>query len=364
MATKRQKTEVGIFLATAVALLTVVLLVLSGVRRKHLDSYHLEFEENIAGLTEGSKVTYRGVPVGKILDLVVTPENRVGITVGIDPMKVRLREGVRGRYSMVSIFGPYVVDLSGGGDSSAPLLPPGSAIPVQTSLLAGLEETVAETVPFTLQRANKLMARLEGLLSKVKPEDIPAILRQAEQAVASANKAIEDFRQRMNAIASSLDKAIASTRAEAEKLSGKTAASLEKFQQASDKAAKLIDTLQAALDENRKPLAESLKRLDAALTKVNKELEGLELAATSASVRKAADKMAQAADSFTTTTQGLGTAAKTVSRSREDVRSTLENIQRSITSTFAELDRTLRSARDLLDTLERDPSAILRGKRD
>jgi len=357
LATKRQKVEVGIFLATAVAILTLVLLVVSGLRRKHLDRYHLEFEENIAGLSEGSKVTYRGVPVGKILDLVVTPQNRVGITIGIDPAKVTLREGVRGRYSLVSIFGPYVIDLTGGGARGAPLLAPGSTIPVQTSLLAGLEETFAETVPFALQRATKLIERIDSVLATVKPEDAPAVLRRADEVLANANRAIDEVRAEAGRIAASVDATVLATRSEVQKLGARAAASLEQIQEAGERGTRLIDTLQATLEESRQPLADSLKRLDEALAKANKELEGLELAATSAQLREASKKVGDAADS-------LGTSARTVAQSREDLRRTLENIERALVASSRELDRALRSAHDLFDALERDPSAVFRGRRD
>jgi len=360
VATKRQKTEVGIFLVASAAILGGLLLVLGGFQRQRLDHYYVEFEESIPGLTEGSRVTYRGVTVGKVLDLRVTPENRVGVTLGINPAKVTLRRGVRARYSLLSIFGPYVVDLTGGTDPEAPALEPGSFIPVQPSLMAGLEETFADTVPLTLQRATKLIERLDTALSKVEPEDLPAIFHSAEEALASTKKAIEELRTRTTRIADSLDKAIASAKAELEHTASSVAKAAEGLDKATAETAaraqKLLDTVQATIEENRKPLADTIKRLDDTLARINRQLEGLDLAATAKAIREAAKNVGKGA-------ADVGQAAKTIAAGRDDVRRSLANVERDLRRTLGELDDVLRSARELLDTLERDPSALIRGKR-
>lgn len=360
MATKRQKLEVGIFLTSALAILAIIVAVLTGLSRRRLDYYYVEFEESVAGLSEGSRVTYRGVSVGKVLDLRVTPQNKVGVTLGVDPTKVTLREGVRARYSLLSIFGPYVIDLSGGTDREAPNLEPGSFIPVQPSLMAGLEETFADTVPLTLQRAGKLIERLDLALSKVKPEDIPALLHRAEELLASADKTVGEVRARSSELAASLDRAVQSAQTQLETTAGKAAGAIEKLQQATESTAagatKLLDALHAAVEENRKPLADALRRLDDTLARANKQLDGLDLPATAKAVRDAADNVGKGAEA-------VGASVKSLATAREDLRRSLASIERDLVRSLEELHHVLRSARDLLDTLERDPAALLRGKR-
>ncbi|MBM4036105.1 MAG: MCE family protein [Planctomycetes bacterium] len=361
MATKRQKFEVGVFLTAVIVIIAVVVLTLTGFRRQRLDRYYIEFEETIAGLAEGSRVSYRGVTVGKVLDLRVTPANKVGVTIGVDPTKVTLRRGVKARYSLLSLFGPYVIDLSGGTDVEAPLLRPDEdVIPVRASVMADLEETLADTVPLALTRVTELIKRLDTVLSKVKPEDIPNLFRRAEEVLASAKGAVEDIRARGGELAASLDKALRSTQAEAEKAIAKAAGAADKLQAATDatadRAGKLLDAARAAIEENRKPLADVLKRLNEALAKADKQLDGLELAATTKSIREAADKLGKGAEA-------VGESAKTLAAARDDVRRSLTSIERDLVRTLDDLDQALRSARDLLDTLERDPSAIFRGRR-
>ncbi|HUT32734.1 MAG TPA: MlaD family protein [Planctomycetota bacterium] len=360
MATKRQKTEVGVFLVGVLVILAAVVVTLTGVNRKRLDRYYVEFEETIAGLTEGSRVSYRGVTVGKVLDLRVTAENRVGVTLGIDPTKVTVRQGVKARYSLLSLFGPYVVDLSGGTDRDAPVLEPGAFIPVRPSVMADLEETLADSVPLALQRLTRLVERLDTVFSRIKPDDLPGLFRRAEDLFASADKVVEGLQARTAEIAASLDKAIRAAQADVEKALGKAGGAAMRLQQATDAAAaraeKLLDTVQATLDENRKPLGDALKRFDATLTQVQRQLDGLDLAATTKSIREAADKLGKGADS-------VGSSVKTLAVARDDVRRSLTSVERDLTRVLDDLDQALRAARDLLDTLERDPSAILRGRR-
>jgi len=358
VATSRQKIQVGVFLAASAALLVVVLLYVAGVRRRVLEPYYAEFEENMAGISEGSEVTYRGVSVGKVLDLVVTPENRVGVTLGIDPVKVTVRQGVRARYSIQSIFGPYVIDLSGGPVNGL-RLEPGSTIPVKPSLLTGLEETVAETVPLALQRAANLMTTIDKALASVKPEDVAAAVRHADAVLVNTNKAVDDFRTRLDQVAAELDKAVRLTQTEVQQTSLKTAASLDKIQESTEavagRASRLLDTLQATVDENRPPLSDSLRRLDQALAQANEQLKTLDLPAAADSLRRGGDKVGKAADE-------IGAAATAISQARGDLGRSVASIERDLSRTLEQLDRTLRSARDLLDYLERHPSALLRGK--
>jgi hypothetical protein len=51
-----------------------------------------------------------------------------------------------------------------------------------------------------------------------------------------------------------------------------------------------------------------------------------------------------------------------MARSRDDLRLTLENVERSLVRTLDEVGRAAESARRLLDYLERDPAALIRGK--
>jgi len=373
VATKRQKVEVGIFLMSAGTLLAIALLVLAGVRHKELDSYYIEFEESAAGLTEGSKVTYRGVPVGKIVDLRVTADNRVGVTLGVDPAKVTLRQGVFAQLNMETLFSPVVVNLVGGEDKSKPAIEPGSTIPVKPSLIADLEKGVPGAVdrvnslleglnrllgqvkpddlPTLLHDVDTLIQRTDRAVAKLQPDDIPRLVKRLDDLVESANRSVADVHAQADKIAQSVDAAVRSAQAEIEKISTKANSAIDRLHATIEKTADLVKAAEAAIQENRPAIASSIKHAEAILAKAR----DLDLAATDKSVRQAAGQIGKAAED-------VGVAAKGLAVSRQDLRRSVDSVERAIQRSLDELNETLRSVRDLVDYLQRDPAALLRGK--
>ena len=365
MATKRQKIEVGVFLSSAVTLLVAALLVLAGWPRRHQDYYYLEFNESTAGLSEGSKVTYNGVPVGKITDLVVTRDNRVGITIGVDPSKVTLHEGVKAKQVMETLFGPTVIDLFGGDDSTKPFLEPGCRIPVRGSLMAGIEQDVpgalgdvrvlinslsnvfskvkSDDVPNLLHDADTLAKRTDRLLSKVQPEDLQQVVRRLDHLLLTANTTLLEVRGQTRKLGSSLDGTLQSARTEIQATSQQAKETLKKVQDAAAKAETFLGTAQAAIQENRTAIDTALKDFSILTDKAAKTFARLDLPGLEKSLRGSADSVSKAALAVDRAVGGL---------------------ERPLVRALDELDLTLRAARSLFDTIERDPSALIHGKRE
>jgi hypothetical protein len=90
--------------------------------------------------------------------------------------------------------------------------------------------------------------------------------------------------------------------------------------------------------------------------KLDKQLAGLDVPGTVKGFEETVRKVGTAAE-------GVSEAAASVAQGRKELARSFESAERSIVRTLEELEQALRSARALLDTLERDPSAVLRGKR-
>jgi phospholipid/cholesterol/gamma-HCH transport system substrate-binding protein len=367
VATKRQKVQVGVFLTAAGVLLGAVLFALAGYGRQNLVSYCIEFHENISGLTEGSKVTYQGVPVGKILQLNVTHDNRVIVVVGVDADKVILREGVRAKYSMETLFGPFVIDLFGGGDKDAPVLQAGATIEVQPSLMADIERKV----PDTLSRLNVLIDHVSRLLSEVKPRDIPGLLQRIDGILASADTAVQDLNREARGVLAALQAAVVAAQTAIERVGEKAGSTLGEVAKATNEAARFFTTFEATVAENRQAIAAAIQRLDALLAAIEPQVAGLDLVATEKSLRETIEAIGRVANSLGETAatvgkaaESLATAAHSAAGAGTELRRSFTNIERSLERSLEELDRTLRAARRLLDLLERDPAALLRGKGD
>jgi len=378
VATKRQKVEVGIFLVVAGAILVAVLVALMGIHRTTLTTYHIEFRENVAGLAEGSRVTYQGVPVGKITGVVITDDNRIRVAVGVDAHTIRLRKDVQAKLTMESVFGPIAIDLFyPAADTQQPLLAPGALIPVESSLREHIEQDIPKTleklvsvmtridatlaaiepedVATTIDSLSSVIAQLDAALAKVKPADVKKAVERFDTLLKSTDATLAELRKQTGAIATSLQDLTKQVGTDLTATRGRIGKSLDQFATATDETVKLVKSVHRVVEQNRETVAASLTHLKAVLAKADKQLGGLDLPRSEKALRAAADKVGSAATS-------IGDAAKTMSRGRDDLRRSLDNVERSVTRTLDELERTLRSARRLIDYLERDPAALIRGK--
>jgi phospholipid/cholesterol/gamma-HCH transport system substrate-binding protein len=384
VATRRQKIEVGVFLTVAIAIAVAVLAALIGVGRTELVTYRVEFQENVAGLTEGSKVTYQGVPVGKVTNVRITEDNVISIRIGIDPDKVKLRKDVQAMLTMETVFGPVAIDLYYPADRHQDPLPPGSFIPSESSL----RERIQTDIPRTLEKLAVVMTRLDqtlaaveprrvaetvdslssvvqqfdATLSRIRPADVERILGDVDKVLKSTDAGLTELRGDIDKLATALQDAVKTGSGELTQTTRNINQSLERLNKAVDQTSQLVQSVNQVVEKNRKTVASSLQHIDSVLAKADKQLDGMDLPAAEKSFRDAAGSVDKAADSVDKAADGLRDAAQTVAQSRQDLRRSLDNVERSVTRTLDELERTLASARRLIDVLERDPSALIRGK--
>ena len=178
-------------------------------------AYAVVFNEPVTGLSEGSSVQYNGIAVGTVQSLQLSPDDprQVVARLRIDA-RAPVKSDTQARLSMTSLTGPPIIQLTG-GSPDAPRL-------VDTTTR---EVPIIPTAPSALQNiadtANRLVERLDGLLSEENitsientlanlenataafgegREDIAALLRSARQAseqlertLANANSTIEGF---------------------------------------------------------------------------------------------------------------------------------------------------------------------------
>ncbi len=370
MATRRQKIEVGAFLAAASALVVVVLLALMGVRRSPTVSYRIEFQGNVAGLAEGSKVTYQGVPVGQVTDIVITEDNVICAKIDIEPRKFRARKDLQAKLTMESVFGPIAIDLHYPGDHHQDPLPPGALIPAATSLrerietdiprtleklaivMARLDNTLAAIEPKrvaqTIENLGSAVERFDATLAKIKPEDVETLVRDIDHLLKSTDQALGELRGQTKQLTTTLQDAVKQGSTDVAATSRKIGESLDKLKEATERTTSLVESVHKVVQENRESVTVSMTRLRSILDKADKQFATMDLPAAEKDFRDAANKVSGAAD--------------TIARSRDDLRRSLDNVERSVTRTLDELERTLGSARRLIDYLERDPSSIIRGK--
>ncbi len=177
METRANYVLIGAFtLAAAAFMLLFGLWAAKYTSAKDWRLYDVVFDEAVTGLTEGGSVQYNGISVGTVDDLRLDPD---------DPRKVIARVKLRAatpvktdthaKLSFTGLTGTAFIQLTG-GSPEAPLLASenGDDVPVIETEASALQN-IAET-------ANKLVTRLDKVLSEKNIENIEKTLAHLESA--------------------------------------------------------------------------------------------------------------------------------------------------------------------------------------
>ena len=128
-------------------------------------AYRIYFEGSVTGLQEGSQVQYRGIPVGRIVEIGIDPENveRVRAIAEID-QDTPITKDTIATLELQGITGIAYVQLLGGTRDSAPLTAEEDEMPVIAARRSTLEQ-VFESTPELLEQAVHVADRLSIFLS-------------------------------------------------------------------------------------------------------------------------------------------------------------------------------------------------------
>jgi len=147
--------------------------------------YRIEFDGSVGGLSVGSPVRYRGVPVGSVTGIRIDADNVEKIRVDLDvDAAVPIKADMYATLESQGLTGVGFIQIQG-GSRDAPLLPAATAgqppkIPSRASRL----EKVFQSAPEIAGQLVALTARLQGFLSEENQNAVSDILRNL--AVVSA----------------------------------------------------------------------------------------------------------------------------------------------------------------------------------
>jgi phospholipid/cholesterol/gamma-HCH transport system substrate-binding protein len=157
-----------------------VWLVRSDVDRQ-VQRYEIMFPGSVSGLQEGSQVRYRGIPVGRVADIRIDPDNVEAVLVEAEIERgTPIRQDTEAMLEMQGITGIAYVQLRGGSQAS-PSLEPGTdgALPRITGRRSALER-VFESTPELLARALAVLERASLLFEDQNLEALAGTLRNVE----------------------------------------------------------------------------------------------------------------------------------------------------------------------------------------
>lgn len=246
METKANFVLIGAFtLVVTVFLLLFALWAAKYSSEKDWVRYAVVFEEPVTGLSEGSAVLYNGISVGTIDSLRLAPDDprRVLATLRIQA-STPIKTDTRARISMPSLTSLPIIQLTGGSPGARRLTDVDqSELPVIQTEASALQN-IADT-------ANKLVTRLDQLLSEENVQRISDSLANIEAATGAVGGQREDLRA-----------IIVSARRSSEQLE-KTLATTDGAMRDLDR--ELVQKLPALIDK----LDSSLAQMDSAARGVN-----------------------------------------------------------------------------------------------
>jgi phospholipid/cholesterol/gamma-HCH transport system substrate-binding protein len=332
VATPRQKVQVGIFLSVCGVLLVGTLVVLSGLRRETMVPYFIEFDESVSGLASGAEVRYRGVPVGRVTDIAVTPSNRIRVRVEIRPSVLYVRPGMTAQLGTAGVTGQLYINLAGGNFDEA-ALPAGATIPAVPSLLTNL----TTELPTMLASINSILLRIDKALGE--EGQVAAIAQSAEKLFVGLNQTVVEVNAR-------------------------TLSLLERFDALTDKELRdLLSELTATVQTTRQVMTRTETAIQEALSSSTKALQRLERDVAAFDPQGTSANLKRTLQSIATLTEKFGRSTEELNLTLQGIRSDATNVEFHIRQAGRIWRDALVSAKELFDYLEQDPSALVLGKR-
>ncbi len=225
MENKVNYTLVGVFVLVLAGLMAFITIWLTmGTEQKEFVRYQVNTDESVSGLTVRSPVAYRGVDVGKVVEISLNKEDPSFVDILLDieegvPIKEDTRAVLVGR----GITGLMNVGLTGGSKSSAALLPtkknPVPLIPNGPSLGKRLDEAFEQIMGsvsgLTTHVATVLDEKNTTALSQilVNTERLTKNLADSSEDVAVTLKSVrilaQDLRPQLGSLLTTLNKSLA-----------------------------------------------------------------------------------------------------------------------------------------------------------
>ena len=305
----------GFFLVVCALLIAGGVILVSGYKNEERVTYEIEFDESVLGLTSGGLVEYLGVPVGTVSDIYVTDDNRAHVQIEIVIGKVTLRQGVRAELVIYSLAtGAMAISLSGGEPGGA-LLVAGSEIPASASLMRTVSSQIEtlladiDSIASTIQSG--LVGMEEGDLTLLF-DDTGALIRNGQQFLQNANTTLIDVK----------------------------------------------DDARDGIDEFRE-LAQDVRQLvrdtNEAVRTLQTKIEPLDVARTEESLNEALKEFSELA-------RRLKESADRVDQVTASAMHGASNLEYGLRETLRTLNDSLEATGNLVEYLQQDPSALVRGK--
>lgn len=367
-------------------------------------AYYDAYFPEVAGLSVSSQVLFAGLSVGKVTAIELAPDspNAVRVRLELDE-DTPIRSSSRASIDTSAVTGVSQVTITPGAPGDV-LLSEISADPIpviQTSPTA--LQTIGEQAPELLSRANVVAQQLTQLLGDENQERVANILGNVERATDNIDKTMADVSKATDAVAAAATD-LAAFGDKLDTLSQTADGALQNFSGASAQAEKTLASIDGYVSDDLKVLTEDLKQTAATLktdlgtlgTRAQSSLDNLDTALASATgtmdaahtvindlgplftdlrttLGSISTALANLPEELPRITANIGDAADSAASAFDSLqvmldgaRSPVQTFTREGLPQFSRLGNELRglvaNVDQLVSTLKRNPSQILRGQ--
>jgi phospholipid/cholesterol/gamma-HCH transport system substrate-binding protein len=213
METRAHYVAVGAFVLTMITLAFVAVLWLARAQlTTQYAHYDIFFRGPVSGLRDGSAVEYSGVPVGKVIDVRIAPDNveQIRVTVEIDSSTL-IKEDARASVETNILSGVSFIQIVGGTQDAPTLVAhEGERYPVIQAHRSRLASVTARA-PELIEKISDAVDRVNGVLSDKNREALSASLDNIQsftKGLADRNQDIADLTTNAKQAAASLSQLI------------------------------------------------------------------------------------------------------------------------------------------------------------
>jgi phospholipid/cholesterol/gamma-HCH transport system substrate-binding protein len=229
--------------------------------------YYIYFRGSVAGLSEGSAVRLRGVPVGTVTGIAIDQRNveLIEVTIALKA-GTPVKTDTTATLASQGITGVAYVSLTGGSNAAAPLLPREGKRRATIPSVASPLEKLFEEAPNVIASTGIVAARAAALLSEDNVARIASILRSVDDlattlaargAAEAARQLADDARAAMARVEREATAAIGDTRVllrDADRLVTGAQPLLGDLRQGAQGFARLATQAEALVRDTRGPL--------------------------------------------------------------------------------------------------------------
>lgn len=211
METRAHYVAVGAFVLMMVFAAFVAALWLGDVElTTHYARYDIYFRGPVSGLSKGAAVEYNGIPVGRVFEIRIDPENveRIRVTVEIDDSVV-IKEDAKAEVESNILSGVAYILITKGTQEAPPLIAkPGQRYPVIASRRSTLASVYARG-PALLDQLSRIADHLDELLDEHNRQAVADTLdnvRKITGSIAGHDKEISGLVDNANRSLAALNK--------------------------------------------------------------------------------------------------------------------------------------------------------------